>query len=205
MLVDGREIAMLKAKECFGELELLYSQPRQATVRALSDVVVCWLLDRDTYRKVMGGISMRKRKMYEDFLKNVKFLQSLTAPEVLQLADALQPRVFQAKDLLIRYGEEGQWFYIIVEGEVEVIGRDAEGSPLKVLSPSSLPSSLHLPPPSVAFSLPPSHPPTLPPSLAPSHPNKHTRPIILGSAIPGLARNCPSCGAKNTTRYRTCA
>ena len=126
------KVAMLKETDSFGELELLYSQPRQATVRAVSEVVVCWLLDRDTYRKVMQGISMRKRKMYGQFLSNIGFLQSLTSAERVQLADALRPANFAAGDLLIQYGEEGQWFYIIVEGAVEVIGRDAAGNAVHV-------------------------------------------------------------------------
>ena len=132
VIVNGREVAMLKEKDCFGELELMYSQPRQATVRALSDVVSCWVLDRETYRMVMQGISMRKRRMYLDFLKNVGFLQSLTSAERIQLADALQPSVFQSGDYLIQYGEEGQWFHILVEGVVEVIGRDADGKAIHV-------------------------------------------------------------------------
>uniref|UniRef100_A0A8D9A6F3 cAMP-dependent protein kinase type I regulatory subunit n=1 Tax=Cacopsylla melanoneura TaxID=428564 RepID=A0A8D9A6F3_9HEMI len=57
----------------FGELALIYGTPRAATVRAKTDVKL-WGLDRDSYRRILMGSTIRKRKMYEEFLSRVSIL-----------------------------------------------------------------------------------------------------------------------------------
>lgn len=57
----------------FGELALIYGTPRAATVRAKTDVKL-WGIDRDSYRRILMGSTIRKRKMYEEFLSRVSIL-----------------------------------------------------------------------------------------------------------------------------------
>lgn len=57
----------------FGELALIYGTPRAATVKASSDVKL-WGIDRDSYRRILMGSTIRKRKMYEEFLSKVSIL-----------------------------------------------------------------------------------------------------------------------------------
>jgi len=54
----------------FGELALIYGTPRAATVKAKSDCKL-WAIDRDTYRRILMGSTIRKRKLYEEFLNKV--------------------------------------------------------------------------------------------------------------------------------------
>jgi cAMP-dependent protein kinase regulator len=54
----------------FGELALIYGTPRAATVKAVSSVKL-WAIDRMTYRKIVMGQTLKKRAMYENFLKKV--------------------------------------------------------------------------------------------------------------------------------------
>lgn len=58
----------------FGELALIYGTPRAATVVAKTDLVKLWAIDRITYRAILMGSTMRKRKMYDDFLSKVQIL-----------------------------------------------------------------------------------------------------------------------------------
>lgn len=44
----------------------------------------------------------------------------------------MKPAQFEPGQALIRYGEVGENFFIIVEGTVEVYGRDDEGKEIKV-------------------------------------------------------------------------
>ena len=60
----------------FGELALIYGTPRAATVRARTDVKL-WGIDRDSYRRILMGSTIRKRKMYEEFLSRVSILGEL--------------------------------------------------------------------------------------------------------------------------------
>ncbi|TRY88628.1 hypothetical protein DNTS_028842 [Danionella cerebrum] len=58
----------------FGELALIYGTPRAATVRAKTNVKL-WGIDRDSYRRILMGSTLRKRKMYEEFLSKVSILE----------------------------------------------------------------------------------------------------------------------------------
>lgn len=61
----------------FGELALIYGTPRAASVRAKTDVKL-WGIDRDSYRRILMGSTIRKRKMYEEFLSRVSILGNYT-------------------------------------------------------------------------------------------------------------------------------
>merc|ERR1711991_1026649 len=74
----------------FGELALIYGSPRAATVKAKTRVAT-WAIDRVTYRRILMGATMRKRKMYENFLEKVPILAPLSKYERLTVADALEP------------------------------------------------------------------------------------------------------------------
>jgi hypothetical protein len=57
----------------FGELALIYGTPRAATIKAKTDVKL-WAIDRDSYRRILMGSTIRKRKLYESFLSKVSIL-----------------------------------------------------------------------------------------------------------------------------------
>ncbi|KAF2077190.1 hypothetical protein CYY_001511 [Polysphondylium violaceum] len=103
----------------FGELALINFSPRAATVIAKTDVRL-WALNRITYRKILMDQTMTKRKMYEEFLEKVSILKDIDRYERISLADALEPCNFPAGDVIVKQGEPGDKFYIIVEGEVLV-------------------------------------------------------------------------------------
>ena len=62
----------------FGELALIYGTPRAATVKAANSDVKLWGIDRDSYRRILMGSTIRKRKMYEEFLSKVSILGKMT-------------------------------------------------------------------------------------------------------------------------------
>lgn len=135
----------------FGELALIYGTPRAATVRAKTDVKL-WGIDRDSYRRILMGSTIRKRKMYEEFLSRVSILgmihwfrhywwnfkfklfikkiilitESLDKWERLTVADSLEPVGFEDGETIVKQGEAGDDFYIIVEGYAVVLQQRAE-------------------------------------------------------------------------------
>ncbi|XP_075164495.1 protein kinase, cAMP-dependent, regulatory subunit type 1 isoform X2 [Haematobia irritans] len=109
----------------FGELALIYGTPRAATVRAKTDVKL-WGIDRDSYRRILMGSTIRKRKMYEEFLSRVSILESLDKWERLTVADALETVTFEDGETIVKQGEAGDDFYIIVEGCAVVLQIRAE-------------------------------------------------------------------------------
>jgi len=124
-----RVVMTCKQWDSFGELALIYNTPRAASVKAKTDVVL-WRIDRLTYRTIIMGSQVRKRKLYESFLEKVSILATLQKYERLTVADALEPASFRDGEIIIRQGDPGDAFYIIVEGEVLVTKMtDGAGQP----------------------------------------------------------------------------
>lgn len=59
----------------------------------------------------------RKREKYEDFLKSVKVLQNMDHYERSKLADAIKEERYEPNEYVIREGEPGNSFFMIIEGE----------------------------------------------------------------------------------------
>ncbi|KAL8580945.1 hypothetical protein ACOMHN_017512 [Nucella lapillus] len=110
----------------FGELALIYGTPRAATVKAKGDCKL-WGIDRDSYRRILMGSTIRKRKMYEDFLCKVSILENLDKWERLTVADALEPVQFEDGKEIVRQGDPGEDFFIIIEGTAAVYQTKKDG------------------------------------------------------------------------------
>ncbi|XP_026813635.1 cAMP-dependent protein kinase type I regulatory subunit isoform X1 [Rhopalosiphum maidis] len=127
--VNSELVTVIGEGGSFGELALIHGTPRAATVRAKTDMKL-WGLDRDSYRRILMGSTIRKRKMYEEFLSRVSILESLDKWERLTVADALEPVSFDDGETIVRQGEQGDDFYIIVEGTALVLQQRVEGETL---------------------------------------------------------------------------
>ena len=68
----------------FGELALIYGTPRAATVKAATDVKL-WGIDRDSYRRILMGSTIKKRKLYQEFLSRVPILGKLNFMNIICL------------------------------------------------------------------------------------------------------------------------
>lgn len=77
VFVNSELVTTIQEGGSFGELALIYGTPRAATVRAKTDVKL-WGIDRDSYRRILMGSTIRKRKMYEEFLSRVSILGELS-------------------------------------------------------------------------------------------------------------------------------
>lgn len=73
VFVNNEMVTCISEGGTFGELALIYGTPRAATVRAKTDTKL-WGIDRDSYRRILMGSTIRKRKMYEEFLSRVSIL-----------------------------------------------------------------------------------------------------------------------------------
>ncbi|XP_039216685.1 cAMP-dependent protein kinase type I-beta regulatory subunit isoform X3 [Crotalus tigris] len=123
--VNGELVTSIGEGGSFGELALIYGTPRAATVKAKTDLKL-WGIDRDSYRRILMGNTLRKRKMYEEFLSKVSILGSLDKWERLTVADALEPVQFEDGEKIVVQGEPGDDFFIITEGTASVLQRRSD-------------------------------------------------------------------------------
>ena len=119
---------------CVGELGLMYETENFVPLEAVVAGTQVCTLNRQRYKLIAARASQEKRLRYEGFLSQVKFLKSLSTLEKLQLADSLKSAKYTQGEKLISFGEPGHWFSIILEGTVNVIGRDEFGKECHVCS-----------------------------------------------------------------------
>ena len=119
-------VASMGAGDSFGEISLMYSMPRTATITTKSACKL-WALDRGTFRRILVGTESAKAKRWEGFLNNVELLSGLTAREKSELADALEPVDFYDEEFIITQGDLGDTFYIVESGECIVTQQKKPG------------------------------------------------------------------------------
>eukprot|EP01054_Gregarina_sp_Poly1_P004784 Gregarina_sp_Poly_1__4783@NODE_2550_length_1995_cov_7_846992_g1619_i0_p1_GENE_NODE_2550_length_1995_cov_7_846992_g1619_i0NODE_2550_length_1995_cov_7_846992_g1619_i0_p1_ORF_typecomplete_len336_score53_04cNMP_binding/PF00027_29/4_9e23cNMP_binding/PF00027_29/1_2e23Popeye/PF04831_13/0_25Popeye/PF04831_13/0_018_NODE_2550_length_1995_cov_7_846992_g1619_i05321539 len=117
---EPQHVNIMSDGSTIGELALLYSAPRAATVIARTGAVV-WKLDRDTFSNVVRASAMRKREKFTERLKKVELLKVLSDVQRTQLADALLAKEYAAGDIIIKEGDPGDDFYILDAGAAEAV------------------------------------------------------------------------------------
>ena len=83
------------ANPCFGELALMYSKPRAATVTAITDGVL-WAIDRRSFREILKKSSA---KYLMRTLRSVEILKALTAGQLQRLSE-LMTEVYAAAPIV---------------------------------------------------------------------------------------------------------
>ena len=123
---DEVKVHTYKPGDAFGELAIMYNAPRAATCRTNTESKL-WALDRVSFKVIVVAAAMQKRETYKNFLGQVPILESLTEMEVLTLADSLAEESYNDGDVICKQGDEGNYFYIIKEGEAECFQVDTAG------------------------------------------------------------------------------
>jgi len=114
----------LATGDTFGEVALLHSCPRSASVLVgpgEKERVKVWALDRNSFTKLLSNAAFARRERFAQALRNVELLKQLNDYKKLQLADALVPKSFNAGSAIITQDVvEGARFHIIEKGSVLV-------------------------------------------------------------------------------------
>lgn len=138
VLVSGQHVTNIGENGTFGELALIHGRTRAATVRALTKCKL-WAIDRESYRRILMNSHLKKRDLYQEFLLKVKILQNLDEWERLTIADALEEVIFQSGEEVVKQGDQGNKFYMIIQGQADVtqhVALDEEEKLVGTLGPS---------------------------------------------------------------------
>lgn len=133
---DEIKVHTYKPGDSFGELAIMYNAPRAATCRVNTEATL-WALDRVSFKVIVVAAAMQKRETYKTFLAQVPILASLTEMEILTLADSLAEEKYNQGDIICQQGDEGNYFYIIKEGNATCYQKDAAGTDRVVAELSS--------------------------------------------------------------------
>lgn len=132
---DGstKKVAEYDGQGNFGELALLYNQPRAATIQAQTAGSL-WAMDRQTFRKIVLKSAFQKRKMYESFLENVSLLKHLEKYERENIADALISQAFAAGQAVVKQGDRANGMYFVETGTLVVLKKMGDGEEEKAVN-----------------------------------------------------------------------
>mmetsp|Transcript_3054 Transcript_3054/g.10741 ORF Transcript_3054/g.10741 Transcript_3054/m.10741 type:complete len:729 (-) Transcript_3054:1526-3712(-) len=109
--------------DVFGELALMYGAARSATVVAVQECVV-YVLQRSHFRKYVREAAGAETTERDTFLNSVPILTPLTSEERIRLAEALEEKSFNPGQNVVKQGEAGDLFYIVLSGEAIVTEKD---------------------------------------------------------------------------------
>jgi len=118
----------------FGELALLHSVPRAASIIAKTDGKL-WALHKAALRKVLVEQSGRQELL--KVLRTIDALSKLKREEVEYIAGTMQLETFGAGDDIAVKGSHGTALYVISQGHCEITISGIGGKKVKKLSPGN--------------------------------------------------------------------
>jgi CRP-like cAMP-binding protein/Zn-dependent protease len=129
-------LATLGAGDYFGEAALAANVPRTATVIAETPVRLL-SLDAGHFRRwlatrVETGVAVHRSLAERDQLAALPLCAGLGPAELDRLAARVLVTRYSAGDDIVTQGDPGDRFYVIIDGRVEVLRLDDDGSETKV-------------------------------------------------------------------------
>jgi len=113
--VDGVDVEQVSRGASFGELALLYGQPRGATCLARTACRL-WRVDRRAFRWALASNTAGQHRDALQALGRVGFLSDLDEDLLKRVADALTIVHFREGERIINKGDVGEVFYILKDG-----------------------------------------------------------------------------------------
>lgn len=103
----------------FGELALLYSSPRSATVTALEEGRL-WVMDRAVYIAIKRSFAQEISRQTTELIEKVPMLAVLAPEHKAAVAEAFELVEYEDGVAICQQGEQGDAFFIIYEGSASV-------------------------------------------------------------------------------------
>lgn len=100
----------------FGEMALLYTCPRSATITAHDDSEV-WSLDRTAFRNLVVRSSEAQFKESCKFLNSCDIFATLTQDQICSLAEVLEEEEFDDDEAIVEQGEKDDKMFILRSGQ----------------------------------------------------------------------------------------
>ena len=139
-----REIVRLGKDSHFGEVSLLTSELRSATVTVISEKAKLLRMMKSKFDELIAAThkvrSASSRMIGKDVLEMVPLFKNLSAMNKKKLLEVMNPVTFPPMSYICRQGTKGNTFFIITEGtcKVTVNADDQKEREVIVLKPGDL-------------------------------------------------------------------
>lgn len=121
---DRASIGMVGPGGSFGELALLYFAPRAVTVKASADSKL-WVCARPQFKEILLKAGEAEMEEHLHHVNHCQAFDSLKDAEKKELAAAMHEMTFAQDETIFEQGEQGTQFFMLIQGEVQVI-KDGE-------------------------------------------------------------------------------
>ena len=128
------ELGRLGRSDFFGEIALLENKPRGATITACTDCVLLSLSKEDleiisqseaTLHQTMHSmLTVRSPKALRNL--NLAYFAGFTDEQFQAISKTAKLTSYSKDALIFRISEMGQKFFILIEGEVNIVGKDGK-------------------------------------------------------------------------------
>lgn len=122
-------VGTVAAGGSFGELALLYFAPRAATVKATADSMV-WVCARQQFKDILLKAGEAEMQEHLNHVNHCKIFENLKDEEKKELAAAMHEMTFSKDETIFEQHEVGTQFFLLIQGEVQIIKDGKEVSTL---------------------------------------------------------------------------
>lgn len=126
IFVKDAKVAESTEGHTFGELALLYDAPRAATVVAKENSLI-FAVNRLAFRSVLRNQQKDKGAKIKAVLRKNEVFQKLDESKIINLESAFERYDFDEGETIIKQGDEGDRFYLIISGSCEWTKKVASG------------------------------------------------------------------------------
>jgi len=116
---EQRLLTVLKQGECFGEMALLSSQPRQASILCREDAHFA-VLSREDYTRILAKAHERIIRAKVEVLVKQPVFRKLSKGALTRLTYFFKVRRFQRKQVIYSAGDSATEVYIVKEGDFQL-------------------------------------------------------------------------------------
>lgn len=117
---DANKVGNVGPGKSFGELALMYHAPRAATVCAQEDSEV-WVVGRRDFKDICMKRENQKTKEIADIVQKIDLFQPLLNEEREKMAQSMVEISFKKDEVIIEQKADGDSFWLLTKGEVEVV------------------------------------------------------------------------------------
>mmetsp|Transcript_14300 Transcript_14300/g.40675 ORF Transcript_14300/g.40675 Transcript_14300/m.40675 type:complete len:797 (+) Transcript_14300:90-2480(+) len=116
---DDIKVGSFAMNNSFGELALLCDSKRTATCKAVEDVKL-WKVDQQTFRYIIAHNAHKQTTSLKDLIRQIEMFKDLDETILTKFVNSLVPIGWKAGERIVKKGQEGNIFYIVIQGQVRI-------------------------------------------------------------------------------------